>query len=97
MTATAAAIVQAFQYGATELKQNYKRFLTRALIIAVGTHFVVIGGIKVGGILLAKKEKQRTIVIVPFKMLSAPPSLSKTPPPAVAILRIFTHSSAVGT
>ncbi len=85
MSAMAQAVAQSLQFGAIELKQNYKRYLTRALIIAVGAHFVVIGGLKVAGILLAKHEQGRRIVIVRFTQLNAPPSLSKTPPPPVAV------------
>jgi protein TonB len=85
MSAPAMAVAGPLQYGAPELKRNYRRFLTRALIIAVIAHFTILGGIKVASYLLARKKEVHVAHLTTFKVLNAPPPLSKAPPPPVAV------------
>lgn len=87
---------QSTLYGAPELKSVAQKFLMRALIIAIIAHGVVIGGIKVYNYIMAKREKERPVVLAKFKVLAPPPSLSKTPPPqAVATQQIAPPSVGV--
>ncbi len=97
-TAPAAAMkpTQPGLYGAPELKAVAQRFLIRALIFAIIAHGVVIGGIKLYNYIMAKREKERPVVLAKFKVLAPPPSLSKTPPPtAVATQAVAPPSVGV--
>lgn len=84
-TSAAVTSPQPGLYGAPELKAVSRGFLTRALIVAILTHILLIGGIKIYTYIMAKREATRPIVLARFKVLTAPPSLSKTPPPAMKL------------
>jgi TonB family protein len=73
-------------YGAIELKRSYQKHLGLAVIIAGGLHLLVIGGF-----LLASKigsqvpEAVGVVTIKTITELAAPPSVSQTQAPQVAV------------
>jgi TonB family protein len=56
-------------YGAIELKRNYKRFLTRALIAAACIHFILIGTYWLAASLHKKEPQTRAIRITKYNEL----------------------------
>jgi len=73
-------------YGAIELKRCYQKHLGLAVIIAGALHLVVIGGFLLYSNITAKVPEAAGVVrIKTIAELAAPPSVSQTPPPQVAV------------
>jgi protein TonB len=71
-------------YGAPELKQVYRNYLVRGLVIAAAFHFLG-AGIYWGTVYLSKEDEgARTIRIMKYSELGPPPSLQDAAP-AVAV------------
>lgn len=73
-------------YGAPELKEVSRKYMTRAVIgAAIGwsaVFFLSLGTTE----LLKRAPKETSVIVVPYRELAAPPPLSQdTPPPQVAI------------
>jgi TonB family protein len=69
-----------------ELKVNYGRFLTKAVIFSCVIHIFVVGSLLVGTKILTRPKRVFSVRLVKYTELGAPPSLSGTPPPtAVAV------------
>ncbi len=83
---SASAIALPFNYGAHELKTNYRKFLVRAGGIAVAIHFLGIG-VYWGSIFLAREEEPtRMVRILKYSELGPPPSVtSSSAAPAIAV------------
>ncbi len=87
MSALTLVIAGTFPYGSAELKRNSKKYLQRAVIIAVVLHCAVIGGLKLGGIIAASRTSKEPIHISRVKILPMPPPLDPTraQPPVVQV------------
>ncbi len=73
-------------YGAPELKQVAKKYMVRAILVSSGACIALYGLGVGGGALLARAPKETSVIIVPYREISAPPPLSNdTPPPQVAV------------
>ncbi len=73
-------------YGAIELKRCYQKHLGLAVIIAGALHLVVIGGFLLYGKISAKVPEAAGVVrIKTITELAAPPSVSQTQAPQVAV------------
>jgi len=75
-----------FQYGAPELKKNYKKYYTRALVIAIILHFIGVGTYW-GSVYLAREEEPvYQVRIMKYSELGPPPSITDTQAaPAIAV------------
>lgn len=73
-------------YGAIELKRCYQKHLGLAVILAGALHLIVIGGFLLYGKLSAKLPEAAGVVrIKTITELAAPPSVSQTQAPQVAV------------
>jgi protein TonB len=73
-------------YGAPELKEVAKKYMVRAILASSGAWITVyllgFGGMQ----LVAHAPKETSVIVVPYREISAPPPLSNdTPPPQVAV------------
>ncbi len=73
-------------YGAPELKEVSRKYMTRATIIAAlawaSVFFLSLGTSE----LLKRQPKETSVIVVPYRELAAPPPLTQNePPPQVAI------------
>ena len=86
MTTSSAGLFEFMPYGAPELKEVSKRYMTRALGAAAGAWLLVFG-LSFGGIeLLKRAPKETSVIVVPYRELAAPPPLTQdAPPPQVQI------------
>jgi len=72
-------------YGAPELKQNYKKYMTRGFIIAAGFHFLGLG-IYWGANYFGQEEEPTMMVrIMKYSELGPPPSIQSSAAPAIAV------------
>jgi protein TonB len=73
-------------YGAPELKEVAKRYMVRAIMVSSGA-WIAVWGLGFGGnLLMSHRPKETSVVIVPYREISAPPPLSNdTPPPQVSV------------
>jgi periplasmic protein TonB len=70
-------------YGSYDLKKNYQKFMTKALIIGITFHLVAIGTYYAA---LYVKEHMTTVRITDInELLNAPPLLDAPPPPDVKV------------
>lgn len=78
--------IRIFNYGAPDLKKNYRKYLTRGGAIAVALHLTGLG-IYWGSIYLAKEEEPtRMVRILKYSELGPPPSItSANAAPAIAV------------
>jgi protein TonB len=76
-----------FPYGASELKREFQKYLTIALLISVGIHLALLGGYFLGRF-AAKDEapSERVVKFTTYQDLGAPPSIAEqAAPPAIAV------------
>ncbi len=73
-------------YGAPELKEVAKKYMVRAILVACGA-WVTLYALGIGGrVLVARQPKETSVIVVPYREVTAPPPLSNdTPPPQVAV------------
>lgn len=82
-------------YGAPELKEVAKKYMVRAILASSGAWIAVYALGFGGSLLLARQPKETSVVIVPYREISAPPPLSNdTPPPQVAVAATFAAPTA---
>jgi len=81
-----ASLFEFMPYGAPELKEVAKKYMVRAILVSSGAWIAVyVLGIG-GGALLASRPKETSVIVVPYREVTAPPPLSDdTPPPQVAV------------
>jgi len=73
-------------YGAPELMEVARKYMFRAVIVAIAGVFAACAVFFVTNVVLASRQREVPVVVVPFRELAAPPPLSKTDaPPQVAI------------
>jgi len=75
-------------YGAPELKKNYRKYLSRGLILAAIFHFVLVGSYWLSVYLTKEEPPARTIRILKYSELGPPPSItdaSTAVAPAVSV------------
>jgi len=76
-----------FPYGATELKREFQKYLTVALLISVGIHLAGLGSYFLGRF-AAKEEAppDRVVKFTKYQDLGPPPSIAEqAAPPAIAV------------
>ncbi len=81
MSAPKIALYEFMPYGAPELLEVSKKYITRALTVAMSglvIIFLVLLGI---GLYLANRPKETSTIVVPYRELAAPPPLTDAPPP----------------
>jgi protein TonB len=73
-------------YGAPELKEVAKKYMVRAILVSSGA-WIALWVLGIGGNqLMSHRPKETSVVIVPYREISAPPPLSNdTPPPQVSV------------
>jgi protein TonB len=73
-------------YGAPELKEVAKKYMVRAILVSSGA-WIALWVLGIGGnLLMSHRPKETSVIIVPYREISAPPPLSnETPPPQVAV------------
>jgi protein TonB len=73
-------------YGAPELKEVAKKYMVRAILVSSGA-WIALWVLGIGGnLLMSHRPKETSVVIVPYREISAPPPLSNdTPPPQVSV------------
>src|SRR5579864_6339107 len=76
MTAMEAA-VELMKYGGVDLKKNYNKFLTRALIIAAILHVIILAGFWIGQHWGESEQKTMPMVRMKLSDLAPPPSLQQ--------------------
>ncbi len=86
MTTQQASLYEFMPYGAPELKEVARRYLSRATLVGSAA-WIVIFLLSFGSVeLLKHKPKETSVIVVPYRELAAPPPLSNNaPPPEVAI------------
>jgi protein TonB len=74
------------EYGAPELKRLHPVYLRRALLLACGIALAVVGGSLLTAWIISHRPKPKeTVIVVPYRELSAPPPLAQNTTPQVAI------------
>jgi protein TonB len=76
---------EAGPYGAPELKRLHPIFLRRALFLASAGALFVTGAVAGIVYLMQRAERQRDVVVVPYRELAAPPPIDQPQVPQVAI------------
>lgn len=66
------------KYGAVELKEAYRKYFLRALLIATLIHSVLVGIYWASVLLTVEKPPERIIKIVKYSELGPPPSIAQT-------------------
>ncbi|MEO5617972.1 MAG: hypothetical protein ABIS67_09385, partial [Candidatus Eisenbacteria bacterium] len=81
-----ASLFEFMPYGAPELKEVSRKYMTRAVIgAAVGWSMVFFLSFGTSE-LLKRAPKETSVIVVPYRELAAPPPLTQNePPPQVAI------------
>ena len=73
-------------YGAPELKEVAKKYMVRAILVSSAAWIAVYGLGFGGSQLMARRPKETSVIVVPYREVTAPPPLSDdTPPPQVAV------------
>ena len=73
-------------YGAPELKEVAKKYMVRAILVSSAAWALVYGLGFGSSQLMAHRPKETSVIVVPYREISAPPPLSNdTPPPQVAV------------
>lgn len=75
---TAQAAVLTSHVGMQEIKQTYKKNLTRALIIATAMHLAAVGAYYLVGYLQEEEEPTMTVRIMKYTDLGPPPSITNS-------------------
>jgi periplasmic protein TonB len=82
-------------YGAPELKEVAKKYMVRAILVSAGAWIAVFGLGFGGSQLMARQPKETSVIVVPYREVTAPPPLSdETPPPQVAVATSFAAPAA---
>ena len=77
-------LYQFMPYGAPELKEVAKLYMTRAVFVAAGIGILLYLLSLGAGFALRHKPHETSVIVVPYRELAAPPPLTdKPPPPAV--------------
>ena len=73
-------------YGAPELKEVARKYMVRAIFVSSAA-WVAVYALGFGGSqLISHRPKETSVIVVPYREISAPPPLSNdTPPPQVAV------------
>src|SRR5262245_42727560 len=79
----AAAAVPGRTYGAAELKSSYQKYWMVGFSIAVGIHFMIVGGYYAAQYLREEEPPVMNVRIMKYSDLGPPPSITNanTPPP----------------
>ncbi len=82
----AVSLFEFMPYGAPELQEVAKKYMFRAVMVAIGS-YVLLCILSFGGFLLIKRApKETSVIVVPYREIAAPPPLTdNAPPPQVAI------------
>ena len=81
MTRTEVALFQFMPYGAPELREVARRYMVRATMVASATWLFVFMGSYGGTMFLQHVPKETSVIVVPYRELTAPPPLSRDAPP----------------
>ena len=86
MSHVSISLYEFMPYGAPELKEVAKKYMTRAIGVAA-LAWIIVFGLSFGTAeLLRHKPKETSVIVVPYRELAAPPPLTQNePPPQVAI------------
>ncbi len=78
--------IEIFNYGAYDLKKNYRKYLSRAGALAVLLHLSALGAYWGSIYLATEEEPTRVVRILKYSELGPPPSLtSANAPPAISV------------
>lgn len=85
-TSSTPSLYQFMPYGAPELKEVARRYMVRAVIVGSAL-WILVFALSLGTTkLLSMREKETSVIVVPYRELAAPPPLTENePPPQVAI------------
>jgi protein TonB len=85
------ALYEFMPYGAPELLEVSKRYMSRAVMTSIGG-YIALCLISFGGFMLMKRApKETSTIVVPYREIAAPPPLTNdAPPPQVAITTAVT-------
>jgi protein TonB len=73
-------------YGAPELKEVAQRYMVRAIMVSAGAWVLVYGLMFGGSQLAAHRPRETSVIVVPYREITAPPPLSNdAPPPQVRV------------
>lgn len=75
------ALYQFMPYGAPELLEVGRKYITRALTVAMSGLLVVFALLLGLGFYLAHRPHETSTIVVPYRELQAPPPLTDAPPP----------------
>jgi protein TonB len=75
------ALYQFMPYGAPELLEVAKKYLTKALTVAMSVLVVLFLLLFALGWYLSHRPHETTTIVVPYRELAAPPPLTDAPPP----------------
>jgi len=91
------SIIDVFPYGAPELKEAMRRYLSEALLIAVGAHLLGISTYYIAQ-LFGEDEAPMTrmVRIVKYADIGPPPSISNAPPPPSIAVSVPVARPSVG-
>jgi periplasmic protein TonB len=82
-------------YGAPELKEVAKKYMLRAVLMSSAAWLVVYGLGFGGALFMAHQPKETSVIVVPYREVTAPPPLSDdAPPPQVAVAAAVAAPSA---
>lgn len=91
------SIIDIFPYGAPELKEAMRRYLSEALLIAIGAHLLVISSYYIAQALTPEEPPPDRIVrIVKYADIGPPPSISSAPPPPSIAVSVPVARPSVG-
>lgn len=96
-TADYKSIIDIFPYGAPELREAMRRYLSEALLVAVGAHLLGISSYYIADALTPEEPPPDYIVrIVKYSDIGPPPSISNVPPPPSIALSVPVARPSVG-
>jgi len=91
------SIIDVFPYGAPELKEAMRRYLTEALLIAIGVHLLIISTYYIAKFLESDDPPSNRVVrIVKYADIGPPPSLSNAPPPPSVAVSVPVARPSIG-
>ncbi len=91
------SIIDIFPYGAPELKEAMRRYLSEALLIAVGAHLLGISTYYIAKLFESDDPPSNRVVrIVKYADIGPPPSLSNAPPPPSVAVSVPVARPSIG-
>ncbi len=75
------ALFEFMPYGAPELLEVSKKYITRALTVAMSGLLVIFALLFAVSYYLEHRPKETSTIVVPYRELAAPPPLTDAPPP----------------